>query len=120
MINKKKIRVWGGGGGGGGAPLPNLGVGRDGAAVVAMPDPTYGERACAFVELRSGSGGLELSDLVDHLRDRGVSVENWPEKLVIKQEIPRGSGGKVAKGVLRREIETILESNGVQKPPEID
>ena len=89
------------------------------AAVVGMPDPTYGERVCAFVELRPGAD-LELPGLVDHLRDRGVSVENWPEKLVVKQEIPRGSGGKVAKGVLRHEIETILESNGAQKPPEID
>ena len=89
------------------------------AAVVGMPDPTYGERACAFVELRSGSD-LELPDLVDHLRDRGVSVENWPEKLVVTQEIPRGSGGKVAKGVLRREIKMILESESVQKATEID
>ena len=34
----------------------------------------------------------------------GVSVEALPERLVIVEEIPRSSGGKVAKQALRDDI----------------
>ncbi|MEX1218453.1 MAG: class I adenylate-forming enzyme family protein [Acidimicrobiales bacterium] len=70
------------------------------AAVVAFPDPVFGERVCAYVELRPGMG-LTLDELVNHLRDRSVSREWWPEHLVIVEELPRSSGGKVAKGDLK-------------------
>ena len=70
------------------------------AAAVAFPDPVFGERVCAYVELRSGAD-LTLADLVAHLASRGVSREWYPEHLVIVDELPRSSGGKVAKGELK-------------------
>lgn len=70
------------------------------AAAVAFPDPVFGERVCAYVELRSGAD-LTLEDLVAHLASRGVSREWYPEHLVIVDELPRSSGGKVAKGELK-------------------
>ena len=70
------------------------------AAAVAFPDPVFGERVCAYVELRSGAA-LTLEDLVAHLASRGVSREWYPEHLVIVDELPRSSGGKVAKGELK-------------------
>ncbi|MEV6930639.1 AMP-binding protein [Dactylosporangium sp. NPDC051485] len=70
-------------------------------AAVAMPDPTFGERVCAFVVLRE-STTLTLDDLRAHLDARGVSRENWPERLEIVDDLPRGSGGKVAKAQLRQ------------------
>jgi acyl-CoA synthetase len=70
------------------------------AAAVAFPDPVFGERVCAYVELRSGAD-LTLEDLVAHLASRGVSREWYPEHLVIVAELPRSSGGKVAKGELK-------------------
>jgi acyl-CoA synthetase len=70
------------------------------AAAVAFPDPIFGERVCAYVELRSGAD-LTLEDLVAHLASRGVSREWYPEHLVIVDELPRSSGGKVAKGELK-------------------
>jgi acyl-CoA synthetase len=70
------------------------------AAVVAMPDPIFGERVCAYVELRDGAS-LTLDGLVAHLDGRGVSKEWFPEHLVVLDELPRSSGGKVAKGALR-------------------
>jgi acyl-CoA synthetase len=70
------------------------------AAAVAFPDPVFGERVCAYVELRSGAA-LTLEDLVAHLTSRGVSREWYPEHLVIVDELPRSSGGKVAKGELK-------------------
>jgi acyl-CoA synthetase len=68
---------------------------------VGVADEVFGERVCAFVELTAG-GTLTLPDLQDHLAARGVSKEFWPERLEIVDALPRASGGKVAKGELRR------------------
>jgi acyl-CoA synthetase len=73
------------------------------AAAVAMPDETYGERVCVYVELRPGKS-LDIEALLSHLADRGVSKEDWPERLVVLPELPRGTGGKVAKTRLREDI----------------
>jgi len=70
------------------------------AAAVAMPDEVFGEKVCAFVEL-AGEAALELPDLVEHLLSLGVSKELLPERLVVVDELPRSSGGKIAKGQLR-------------------
>ncbi len=73
------------------------------AAAVPVPDPVYGERVCAVVELHAGAA-LTLDALVAHLRERGVSVESWPERLLVMDELPRSSGGKIAKGALRQTV----------------
>lgn len=70
------------------------------AAVVAWPDLVFGERVCCYVEVRPGTD-LTLDDLVAHLADRGVTREWFPERLVVLDELPRSSGGKIAKGALR-------------------
>jgi acyl-CoA synthetase len=69
-------------------------------AAVAMPDETYGERVCVFAELREGYDELTLPELTAHLAERGVGKELWPERLVVLDELPRSSGGKLAKGEL--------------------
>jgi acyl-CoA synthetase len=69
-------------------------------AAVAMPDETFGERVCVFVELRAGANGLALAALHQHLARRGVGKELWPERLEILEALPRSSGGKIAKGEL--------------------
>lgn len=73
------------------------------AAAVSMPDETFGERVCVYVELRPGNS-LDLEALVSHFASRGVSKEMWPERLVVVPELPRGAGGKVAKQQLREDI----------------
>jgi acyl-CoA synthetase len=35
-----------------------------------------------------------------HLSERGTGKELWPERLELLAELPRSSGGKVAKGEL--------------------
>ncbi|MET7422939.1 AMP-binding protein [Dactylosporangium sp. NPDC005555] len=72
-------------------------------AAVAVPDPTFGERVCAVVVLRE-EASLDLDGLRAHLDARGVSRDNWPERLEIVADLPRGSGGKVAKAELRRSL----------------
>ncbi|BBX61409.1 2,3-dihydroxybenzoate-AMP ligase [Mycobacterium saskatchewanense] len=73
------------------------------AAAVAMPDPVFGEKVCVYVELAE-SHSVDLPGLVEHLLDLGVSKELLPERLIVVDEIPRSSGGKVAKGTLREDI----------------
>jgi len=68
---------------------------------VAVPDPTFGERVCVFVEMRAGREPITLDELRAHLEQRGTGKELWPERLVVVDELPRATGGKVAKGELR-------------------
>jgi acyl-CoA synthetase len=70
------------------------------AAAVAWPDAVYGERVCCYVELRADVS-LTLAELSQHLEARGTTREWWPERLVVLDQLPRASGGKVAKGELR-------------------
>jgi acyl-CoA synthetase len=71
------------------------------AAAVAVPDDVFGERVCVFVEL-ARNATLDLDRLIEHLSEHGVSKELWPERLEVMMSLPRASGGKVAKGELRR------------------
>jgi acyl-CoA synthetase len=70
------------------------------AAVVPVPDDLYGERACAVVSLLPGTA-LTLETLAGHLAGRGFSKELLPEHLLILDELPQSSGGKIAKGRIR-------------------
>ena len=72
------------------------------ALVGAVPsaDPVFGERVAVYVELVEGAT-LELDELVTWLRAKGTSSEYLPERLVIMDELPKSSGGKLAKGELR-------------------
>jgi acyl-CoA synthetase len=79
------------------------------AAAVSMPDPLFGERVCVFAELTDG-GMLDLPSLVEHLLQLGVSKELLPERLEVLDELPRSSGGKIAKGVLRDLIRSEVEA----------
>jgi acyl-CoA synthetase len=72
-------------------------------AAVAMPDEVFGERVCVYVTTR-GDVPITLGDLVAFLEGRGVTREQFPERLVQLDDLPRSSGGKVAKGELREDI----------------
>lgn len=80
------------------------------AAAVAMPDPVFGERICLYAELVD-SASVALPELVDHLLALGVSKELLPERLIVVDELPRSSGGKIAKGDLRQDIRTRMEAD---------
>ena len=70
-------------------------------SVVAVPDEVFGERVCAVVSLRHGAT-LDLPELLDHLAACGVGKDLYPERLLVVDEMPRASGGKIAKGEVRR------------------
>lgn len=73
-------------------------------AAVAMPDPVFGERVCVYVVPRAGTT-ITLESIVAHLRARGVSREWYPEHLIVMDDLPRSSGGKVAKGDLKADAQ---------------
>ncbi|WP_158016831.1 class I adenylate-forming enzyme family protein [Mycobacterium basiliense] len=79
------------------------------AAAVAMPDPVFGEKVCLYAELVT-SHIIDLTDLINHLLAQGVSKELLPERLVVVDELPRSSGGKIAKGKLREDIRNRMEA----------
>ena len=51
-----------------------------------------------------------VAELVEHLLSQGVSKELLPERLEVLDELPRSSGGKVAKGQLRELIRQEVSS----------
>jgi acyl-CoA synthetase len=69
-------------------------------SVVPVADPLFGERVCAVVCLHPGTT-LDLANLTAHLIGRGMTPELCPERLVITDDLPRSSGGKLAKGEIR-------------------
>src|SRR5690606_18920152 len=79
-------------------------------AVVPAPDPVFGERVAAYVELRAGHE-LDLDALRTHLVERGVSKEWFPEYLFVVDALPRASGGKVAKGDLKKDAAQRVNGN---------
>jgi acyl-CoA synthetase len=80
------------------------------AAAVAMPDPVFGEKVCLYTEL-VGSQTINLPDLVEYLLAAGVSKELLPERLIVVEELPRSSGGKIAKSALREDIKARTEAS---------
>ena len=52
---------------------------------------------------------LTLAELTGHMEGRGASKEYLPERLEILPELPRSSGGKIAKQALREEIARRLQ-----------
>jgi 3-phosphoshikimate 1-carboxyvinyltransferase len=69
-------------------------------AIVAMPDPRLGERACAFVVLRAGAQ-LDFDRMQHYLYACQAAKHYWPERLEIVTELPRTPSGKVQKYLLR-------------------
>ncbi len=73
------------------------------AAVVAMPDPRLGERACAYVVPRPGAT-LTLEELVGFLRSRGAGPLQWPERLELIPAMPETAAGKLDRVALRADV----------------
>ena len=67
-------------------------------AVVARPDPQWGEVPCAFVELRDGASVSE-ADLIAFVRARLAGFKT--PKSVVFGPLPKTSTGKIQKFVLR-------------------
>jgi fatty-acyl-CoA synthase len=69
------------------------------AAVVAQPDPKWGEAPCAFVELKDGAA-VSAEELLDHCRQYLAGFK-MPKRVVFG-ELPKTSTGKIQKFMLRQ------------------
>ena len=79
-------------------------------AVVAMPDPEFGEKACAFTILKKG-GSLSFQEMVDFLKEKQIARYKLPERLEIVDEFPAvGDSGKVNKETLKTMIADKVEA----------
>lgn len=78
------------------------------AAVIAMPDPVLGERACAFVIPRSEAAPT-LAELTRFLsEDKHIARFKLPERLEVRERLPMTAVGKISKKDLREEIAAML------------
>ena len=71
------------------------------AAVVAKPDPKWGEVPCAFVELKDGASATE-AEIIAFCRSQ-MSGFKTP-KAILFGPIPKTSTGKIQKFLLRNEV----------------
>jgi len=70
------------------------------AAVVAKPDPKWGETPCAFLEIKPGSQ-VTAEDIIAHCKQHlaGFKVP----KMIIFGDVPKTSTGKIQKFALRKQ-----------------
>ena len=74
------------------------------AAVVAAPDPRWGEVPIAFVALKSGTAVSE-DDLVAYAREHLAHFK--APKRVVFGELPKNATGKIQKFVLRERAKSV-------------
>ncbi len=80
------------------------------AKVVAMSDPIYGEKACAFLILRPGNMAPRIADLIAFVTDNGLAKFKCPERIEIVDTFPTTRVGKVDKPALRQLINDKMKS----------
>lgn len=78
-----------------------------GVALVAMPDPVFGEKACAFVTLKPGAT-LGFDEMKDFLLAQKIAKFKLPERLEVLPEFPISPAGKILRRTLREMIEERL------------
>jgi 2,3-dihydroxybenzoate-AMP ligase len=71
-------------------------------AVVPVPCPTFGERACAVLILLPGEACPAASELGAHLSGHGLAKFKWPEHVLAVESFPNTYAGKLDKQALRR------------------
>ncbi|MEP7084844.1 MAG: acyl-CoA synthetase, partial [Betaproteobacteria bacterium] len=69
-------------------------------AVVAAPDPKWGETPCAFVETKAGSAVSER-EIIEHCRAH-LARFKVPKKVMFTT-LPKTSTGKIQKFMLREQ-----------------
>jgi 2,3-dihydroxybenzoate-AMP ligase len=68
-------------------------------ACVPVPDPNLGEKMCACLVLKTGKK-LELGELVDFLKAKEIAKFKLPERLLVLDDFPVSTFGKVSKKTL--------------------
>jgi fatty-acyl-CoA synthase len=77
------------------------------AAVVARPDPKWGETPCAFVTLKPGAPAVSEREIIDWCRTHLAHFK--APKTVLFGTLPKTSTGKIQKFVLRERARDTVE-----------
>jgi acyl-CoA synthetase len=72
-------------------------------AVVGYPDDVLGERVCAVIATRPGES-IDLAAVVAHLTAQQIASYKLPERLEVREALPRNPVGKILKRQLRDEL----------------
>jgi len=72
----------------------------DQIAIVGLPDPKTGERACAVI-VPQGSAQPDVASLSAFLQAKGVAKFKLPEQVAIWDALPKNDAGKVLKHQIR-------------------
>ena len=80
-------------------------------AVVPMPDPIMGEKACAFVVTKKKET-LTFDEMTAFLLEKKIAKYKLPERLEICESLPLRDEQKVAKNRLVEELKNILKTEG--------
>jgi non-ribosomal peptide synthetase component E (peptide arylation enzyme) len=81
-------------------------------AVVGMPDPVMGEKACAYVIPKPGQT-LAFDEMVSFLLEKKIAKYKLPERLELVDNFPMsGDGQKIIKGELTDRVTKKLKEEG--------
>ena len=72
-------------------------------AIVGIPDPRTGERACAAI-VATDPPGPDVAELREFLLARGVAVFKAPEQVCLREALPKNDAGKVLKHVIKADL----------------
>jgi cyclohexanecarboxylate-CoA ligase/acyl-CoA synthetase len=90
------------------AEVENHSLTHPAVAAVAVPDARLGDKARAFVTQRGVAPTLpELTDFLRH--ERQIATQKLPELLVIVDQLPTTTTGKVQKFLLREKARALAE-----------
>ena len=76
----------------------------DMAAIVPVPDPVLGERACCCITVAGGAAPT-LEAVCAYLDENGVAKVRWPERLEVLDAMPLTATRKIVKGRLVERLE---------------
>jgi 2,3-dihydroxybenzoate-AMP ligase len=79
-----------------------------------MPDPVFGEKACAFVVPKPGET-LAFDELIEFLRRQKIATFKLPERLEVVSDHPVSPVGKILKRQLREMITEKLSSEARER-----
>lgn len=80
------------------------------AAVIPMPDPLLGEKACAYIQTKAGIR-LTFEEIIAFLKSKQASVLQLPERIEFIDAMPYTAAQKLDKKALREDIENKIQIN---------
>jgi acyl-CoA synthetase (AMP-forming)/AMP-acid ligase II len=72
-------------------------------AIVGIPDPKTGERACAVI-VAKGDAQPTLAEIVAFLDAKGIAKFKFPEAIALWDVLPKNEAGKVLKHQIRADL----------------